>query len=182
MGDGVAHLDLGCTLYAGDDISHVPTAYLIARDEFHLEVPDLLHLVFHAGGEELHLVALTDAAVLDFEVGYNSAERVEYRVEDEGLERCLRVSLRCGDFLDYGIQNRSHPLSGTGGHLEHILRLAADQIADLVRNEFHLSRLHVYLVEHRDDLKSVVDGHVKVGDGLCLHALRCVHHQQRTLA
>ncbi len=182
MGDGVSDLDLGGALDAGDDISHISASHLFARDELHLEVTDFLHLVFHPGGEELHLVPLADTAVLDFKICYDPAERVENRVEDQGLEWGLRVALRRGDLLHYGIQDRGDAFSGACGNLEHILRVAADQFADLVGDEFHLGRLHVYLVEHRDDFKPVVDGHVKVGDGLCLHALRGVHHKQSPLA
>ncbi len=38
------------------------------------------------------------------------------------------------------------------------------------------------LVDHRDHVQAVVDGQVGIGQGLRLHALRGVHHQQSALA
>ena len=45
-----------------------------------------------------------------------------------------------------------------------------------------IGRRQIDLVDHRDDGQVVLDGHVDVGQGLRLHALRGVHHQQRPLA
>ena len=182
VGYGVADLDLGSALYARDHVAHVAAAYLGRGHELHLEHSDLLDLVFHSGGEELDLLALAYASVHDLAVGYHPAERVEHRVEDQGLQRRLRVAFRCGDLVHYRVEQRGHALAGAGGDLVDLLGLASQQLADLVGHELHLGGVHVYLVEHGDYLQPVVDGHVEVGDGLRLDALGRVHHEQRPFA
>ena len=179
MSDGVADLDLGGALDAGNHIAHVAATYLPGGDELHLEHADFLDLVFAAGGEELDLVALAYAAVLHLAVGDHAAEGVEHRIEDQGLERGLRITLRRRNSVDYRVENRGHPLSGARRDLEHLLRLAAQQVAHLVGHDLHLGGIHVYLVQNRDDLQTVVYSHVEIGDGLGLHALGRVHNEQR---
>ena len=87
VGDGVAHFNFNGALDAGDDVSNIAAAHLGAGDEFHLERAYFFDLVFHAGGHELNFVPFADAAVCYLEVSYHAAERVEDRVENEGLER-----------------------------------------------------------------------------------------------
>ena len=182
MRDGVAHLDLGGALDAGNDISYVPAANFLRRDKLHLQYADLFDLVVHSRREELDLVTLADGAVLDLEVSYNAAEGVENRVEDEGLKRRIRVPDGGRNLLHYGIEDGRYAFARAGGDLEHVLRVAAEQVADLVRNDLYLGRLHIDLVKDRDDLQAVVDGLVEVGDGLGLDTLRCVHDQQGAFA
>ena len=110
-------------------------------------------------------------AVLDLEISNNSTERVEHRVEDQCLERCFRVSLRSRNLLHDGIQKRSHAKSCSGGHLIYVLRLAAEKFADLVGHDFRTGSVHVNLIQDRDNLQSMLDGLVKIGNGLGLNAL-----------
>ena len=87
VGDGIAHLNFHRALDAGDDVANVAAAHVGAGYELHLERAYLFHLVLHAGGHELDFVPFADAAVCYLEVSYHAAERVEDRVENEGLER-----------------------------------------------------------------------------------------------
>ena len=110
-------------------------------------------------------------AVLDLEVCDDSAERVEHRVENQCLERGLRISLRSRNLLHDGIQKRSHSQSCSGGHLIYVLRLAAEKFADLVGHDFRTGSIHVNLIQDRDNLQSMLDGLVKIGNGLSLNTL-----------
>ena len=61
-----------------------------------------------------------------------------------------------------------------GGQAEHVLDLEGDILRP--------GGGQVDLVDHRDDLEPRLDGHVRVGDGLGLHALRRIDQQQHALA
>ena len=58
----------------------------------------------------------------------------------------------------------------------------ADDVLDLAAGFVGLRAGQVDLVDDRDDLEVAVDGQVRVGQRLRLHALARVHHQQRALA
>ena len=143
---------------------------------------DLFGIVSHPGGHELHFVTRPDGTVYHLEIGYDAPERIEHGIEYESLERSLRITLRSGDAVDDGIQDRRHALPRAGGNLEDFFRAAAQQVGDLVYDDFRLGGIHVYLVQHGDDLEAMVDGQVQVGYGLRLDALGSVHHQQRSFA
>ena len=83
--DGVAHLDLARGLDATDDVAHITRAQFVLRLEVHLQHPNLIRVVGNTRVEELHPVALLEAAVEDAEVGDDAAEAVEDAVEDECL-------------------------------------------------------------------------------------------------
>ena len=123
----------------------------------HLEDTDLVGRIFLSCADELDLVARLDASVHHLEVGDDTAERVEHRVEDEGLERCVRIALRSRNPLHDCVQHLLHTLSGLSRSKEHILRLAAQKIHYLVCHDVYHRRVNVDLVEHRNDLKVVLD-------------------------
>ena len=58
----------------------------------------------------------------------------------------------------------------------------ADDVLDLRAGALHVGGGQVDLVDDRDDLEVVVERQVDVGQGLGLHALGGVDHQQRALA
>ena len=182
VGDGVAHLDLARSLDARDDVAHVARTQFVARHHVHLQHAHLVGLVFLARIEELHLVALADDTVLYLEVGNDAAEGVEHRVEDQGLERCVLVAFGMGNAFDDGRQNLFHAHARLARCTDNLFALAAQQFHDFV---FHLvghGAGHVTLVDDGDNLQVVLDGHVEVRDGLCLHALRGIHDEQRPFA
>ena len=182
MSDGVADLHLGGTLDARDYVAHISAADFIRRLHLQLEHTDLVSLIFLTGAEELHLVAFAYRAVLHLEICYHAPERVEHRVENQRLQRSVRVALGGGDSLDYGIQQRRHALSRPCRHFEYVVRIAAYQVADLVCHHFRPRRIHVNLVQHRDDFQIVVYGLVEIRNGLGLNALGRIHDQYRALA
>ena len=182
MGDGIAHLDFGGRLDAGDDVAHIAAADAVSRFELHLEDADFIGFVLLAGIEELDLVSFADGPVENLEISDDAAEGVEHGIEDEGLERRLGIALRGGNLLHDGIQQRRDTLAGAGGNLVDILRIAAEQVADLVGHDIHHGGIHVDLVQDRNDLQTMVHRLVEVGNRLGLHALGGVYDQQRPFA
>ena len=182
MRDGVAHLNFLAVLDAAYDVSHVAGTKLLARYHIHLEHPYLVGVIFHSRVKELHLVALVQCAVLNLEISDDAPERVEHRIKNQSLQRSVGVSLRAWYALNHGIEYLGHPLTCLSTGTYYVRPLATNQVDNLV---FHLighCARHVYLVDNRYDFQVVVNGHVQVGNGLGLHALRGVDHEQRPLA
>ena len=85
MGDGIAHLHFLRCLYTGDDVSHVSGRQVLAGRHSELEHSYLVGMVFLAGGDKLYEIVRTDRTVDNFEIGYDSPERIEHGVEDQSL-------------------------------------------------------------------------------------------------
>ena len=182
MGDGISHLHLHGGLDARDDIADIPRTDLSGGVELEFQIADFLGLIFIAGREELHFVSFADGSVHHLEIGDDATERVEDRVEDKGLERGLRVPFGAGHLVHDGIQHRLYALARPGRYPQDFLRVAAQQVAHLVLDHLRLGAVHVNLVEHGDNLQSMVDGLVQVGNGLGLNTLRSIHHQKGPFA
>ena len=128
-------------------------------------------MVLLAGGNEFHEVILADCAVLDLEVGDDSAERVEHRVENQGLQRGLRVTFRGWYTLHDGPQDILHADAGFSACPYYLLTFASEQVYNLVFHLVGICALKVNFVDYRDDFKVGIDGHVEVGYGLGLYTL-----------
>ena len=127
---------------------------------FEFESAYLVGKVGLAGGHEFDLFPLVDGAVDHFVVSLHAAERIEHRVEYQGLKRCVRIAFRSGDAFHDGAQNVLNPLSGLARGVDDVLRTAVDQGDDVVRYFFRFGRGKVDLVEHRDDGQPVFQGQV----------------------
>ncbi len=158
----VSDLHLAGGLDSGNYISHTSAGNLVARTELHLQRPHLVGDIFLARVEELDLVAGADGSVHDLEVGYDAPEGVEHGVENQGLKRRVRVSLRRRDSFHNRVQNILHSLSGLSRSQKNLLVGAAYHIDNLIRHDVNHRRFHVNLVQHRDNLKSVLHGKIEV--------------------
>ena len=98
------------------------------------------------------------------------------------MQWCLRISLRCRHTLHDGTQDVRYTGAGLARGPDYFLAAAADEIDDLILHHLGIGRIKIALVDHRNDLKVVVDGHVEVGNSLGLYALRSIDNQERSLA
>ena len=112
MGNGITHLYLGSILDTRDDITYLTGTQFLAWNHIHLQYTDFISIIFHAGIEELHLISLTDHAILYLEIGDDAAERVEYRVENQSLKRCLLVSYRSRNTINNSFQYIFYTFTG----------------------------------------------------------------------
>ena len=181
MGDGISHLYLHSTLDTGYDISHASARDLLARMHLHLQNTDLVRIIFLSSADELDLVSRLDGTVHHLEIRNDSSERVEHRVKDKGLQRSVRVSCRSRNRFHYCVQHFLHTLAGLSRCQQHLLRLASQKIHHLIRNHIHHRRLHIYLVQHGNDLQVVLYGKIQIGYCLSLNTLSGIHNQKRTL-
>ena len=84
---------------------------LLVWNHVHLQHTHLVSHILHAGIEEFYLITLTDATVGNLEIGNNTAEGVEYRVEDERLQRSVLVAYRMRNALNDSVEDILHTLA-----------------------------------------------------------------------
>jgi hypothetical protein len=90
----------------------------------------------------------------------NTPVRVEYRVEDEGLQWGLRVALRRRDAVANGVQDGFNADAGLARSVDDVLRLAADEVYYLVGHFLRHGVREVDFIENRDDFQVGPDGEV----------------------
>lgn len=182
MGDGVAHLHLLGGLYARDDVAHIACGELGAGLHVEFEHPDFVGVVLLSRSHELDEVVLAYSAVDNLEIGYDATEGIEDRVENQGLERSLRVTLRGADTLHYRAEDFGHPYAGLSAGTDDFVGVTAEKVHNLVLYLVGLRAVEVHLVYHRDYLEVIVNRHVEVGDCLGLYALGGVDNEEGPLA
>ena len=137
--------------------------------------------VFLARIEELHLVSLPDDTVHNLEVSNNAPERVEYRIEDQSLQRRFLITFGMRNTLNDCLKNLLNPHSRLTGSADYLLTLTAEQLYNFILYFFGHGARHITLIDNRNNLQVMLDGHVEIGNGLRLHALRRIHNEQRPL-
>ena len=107
----VTHFYLFRVLDARDNISYIACPKLLTGYHIHLQHTHFVSIILHTRIKELHLITLTDSAVHNFKVGYNTSERVEHRVENQRLQGSLFIAYRVRYTLHYGIQDILYTLA-----------------------------------------------------------------------
>ena len=123
------------------------------------------------------MVALAHHAIHDLIVGNDATERVEHRVEDQGLQRRLLVTLWMRHALYDGIEDLLNAHASACRCTDDAAALTANKLYDFI---FHLighGTWHVALIDDWDDFKVVLQRHVEVGNGLSLNALTGIYNQ-----
>ena len=182
LGDCVAHLDFGGSLYAAYDVAHVATVKGFAGRKLHFQHTNLVGVVILLGVDENNVVALAYRAVNYFEVGYYAAETVEHGVENQSLQGSALVTLRGGNPFHYGFENFVDTHACLSRSAYNLLAFAPQQVDYLVLNFIGHGVYHVAFVYYRDNGKVVLYCHVQVRYSLRLHALRGVDDEQCAFA
>ena len=84
--------------------------------------------------------------------------------------------------MHYRFKDIGNPFPALGADPDGIFRRDADDVLDFQGDPFGLDLRQIHLVQHRHYLDTLLDGRITVGHGLCFHALRGIHHQQRAFA
>ncbi len=113
---------------------------------------------------------------------HGATVRVVLGVEDQGLERSLRIARRRRQPVNDGFEDVFDPLPLLGRAQDRIVRVEPEVLRDLLFDALHVGRRQVDLVDHRHDLEVVVQRQVQVGHGLGLDPLGGVDHDQRAVA
>ena len=104
-----------------------------------------------AGGHHLNLLARLQAAVHNTHIGDHTAVRVVHRVKNHGARRGGCVTLRGGNRLHDTVQQSLNTLTGLTRYAQNLVRLATNQVRQLLSVLIGLSCGKVNLVQHRDD-------------------------------
>ena len=175
--DGIAHLHFLCILNTRYNVANLTRREFSLRNHIHLQHTHLIGGVLHSRIEELHLVALPDASVLNLKVGNDAAERVIDRVKDQCLKRSRGVTHGMRHTLDDSPQDVFNAFARLSRCTDNLLALASQQFHDFILHLIRHSTGHVNLVNDGNDLQIVLNGHVEVRDGLRLHTLCGIDHQ-----
>ena len=183
VGDGVAHLHIRQLLDAGHQVAHLAHGEGVHLVHLGIEDADLVHPVLAARGHEANLVPRLQGAVHHPDEADDAPVGVVVAVEDEGLEERRRVPLGGRDALHDLLEDLFAVFPGLGTDVDRMGGIhEADDRIDLLQHPIGIGAGEVGLVEDREDLQAVFQGQVGVGEGLSLHALGGVHHQDGPLA
>ncbi len=171
MGDRIAHFHLARGLDAGNYIAYIAGREFLAGLHVEFEHPDLICIILLAGSHEFHEIVLPDRAVDNLEIGNDTAEGIEYGVENQSLQRSLRIALGGGHSLYDGTQNVRHAYTGLAAGADHFRWIAAEQVYNLIFHLIGFRTVEVHFVDDRNYLQIIVNRHVEIRYGLGLDAL-----------
>ncbi len=113
---------------------------------------------------------------------HDSAVGIEPRIEDQSLQLVGGAPLGRRHVLDDRLQHLGHADAGLGADAERVGSVQADGALDHLLGARDVSAGQIDFVDDGNDLQSVVDRNVGVGQCLRFDALRGVDHQQRAFA
>ncbi len=180
--DRIADLHERRVLEAGDEIADLAHAELVDRRVGGTSDTHLFDVGERLRGQHADLHALSDAAVHDAHERDDAAVGVEVRVEDERLERRVRITHGMRHVLHDGLERVLHTLARLAAREDRFVRRNRETLLDLVAHALRIRGGKVDLVDERDDLQMRVHRQLRVGDRLRLNALGRVHDEQHALA
>ena len=128
------------------------------------------------------MVPFVDGSLENPEIGYNTAERVKEGIKYHSLQWCFRISSRGRDTGDDRVKYFIDPLSCLRADREDLFPVTSQKIDHLIFDLLHHGRIHVDLVQNRNDGQVMLNRQVKVRDGLGLDTLRGIDHQKGPFA
>ncbi len=182
LGDGVTDLGVGNGFNGRDKEADLACRQLENLDRFGRQHAKRIHVELAVVRHEADTHALAQLAVDDTRQHDDAAVRVKPGVEDQRLQRRVRVTKRRRQTVDHGFKNFRHAEAGLRAYRERIGRVEANGFFDHLLRPRDVGRRQVDLVDDRDDFKPVRDGEVGIGKGLRFHALRGIDDQQRAFA
>src|SRR6185503_8134921 len=129
-----------------------------------------------------NLLSLIQAAFEDAHQHNHAAIGIEPGIEDERLELSLGMALRRMYALHDGFEDIRHTLAGFRAYGNRITRVESNRAFNHFLGATDIGAGQVDFVDERNDFQSMFDGQGGICQGLSLHALRCINHQQRALA
>ncbi len=177
-GNGITHFYFFGILDTGYDITHIAAAHFFLG--FHTQFQDTYFIgtIILSGRNKANHIAFAQYTIQNTVVHDDTAETIEYRIEDQSLKRCFLTAFRSRN----AFHNSFDTDAGFTAGQEDIFLFAANQINDLVGYFRNHGTFHINLVDHRNDLQIVIDGQIEVTDGLCLNTLRRIYQQQGAFA
>ena len=180
--EGIAHAHGLGVLQARDHVAHLADRQRIDRSlggtlDAHAIDQKVTLCLHHAQG-----IALFDGTVKDAHRGDDTTILVEVRIQDERLERRVRIALGRRDQKDNGLQQIVDALSGLARDTHGIIGRDRQVILDLGLDLIGMGRGQVDLVDGRHNVQIGVHGERRIGDGLRLDTLGGIDDEHRALA
>ena len=183
QGDGVADAGVLHGLDAGGQIADLTGLQLVAGGQAgSAHVAHFHQRELCAGGHQADGVAGLDRTFKDADIDDDALVAVVDAVEDEGLEGGVRVAGGGGDVADHTLQHLVDVQAGLGRDAGRVEAGQADDVLHFLRHLVRVGRGQVDLVQDRHQLEVVFQRHIGIGEGLGLHALGGVHHEDSALA
>ena len=182
IGDGVADLGVADRLDIGVQVADFAGLQFVAGRGLRRLVAESFHLEDLAVGHQADLLAEAYAAIEDAHQDDDAAIGVEPGVEDQGAQRQIGRPLGMRHQMDDGFQDFVDADALLGAAQDGVAGVEADDGFDLLADAFRFGGGEIDLVDDRDDFEIVVQREVGIGEGLGLHALGGVHHQQGAFA
>ncbi len=180
--DRVADVRIAQLLDAGDHEAHGAGRELPACARLRREHADLLDQMRGAARHQQNLVARSKYAIEHAHQHDHADVVVEPGVDDQRLQRRVRISLRCGDALDDAFQNLVDALPRFRADAKRVGGIDPDDVLDLGGCFVGICRGQIHLVQHRQHFDAELERGVAVGHRLCFDSLRRVDHQQSAFA
>ena len=163
---------------AADHITHFTGTQFAGRSHFRRKDTNAVHKVVTAGGFHADFVAFLDAAVFHPDQGDNAQIRIEPGVDDQRLQRGIRVTFRRRDISHQIFQHIFDIQTAFGAATHSIGRIQADNFFDFLCDFIRISLRQIHLVQYRANFQALLNGGIAVGDRLGFNALSSIHHQQ----
>ena len=179
LGDRVADLRVADVLDPGEHESDLADTQLVDGRRLRREHADLLDLVLLSLRHQPDLHPRPEHAVDHAREDDHAAIRVVPRIEDECFQRRVRLASRRRQALDDGLEDLVDAGPFFRTREDRACGVETDDVLDLPLGLVRLRTRQIDLVDDRNDLEVVLDGKVRVGQRLRLHALRRVDEQQR---
>jgi hypothetical protein len=169
QGQGITHWRAVDVLDAADNPTYLAATqphgvHLLGRED--TDTIDTPHLT---GAHHLDLVVLLQRTVLDPHQRHDAQVGVEPGVDDQRLQRRIRITFRRRDPGHDLFQHQVNTQAGLGGAAHRIDRVDADDVFDLFGNPLRLGGRQVDLVQHRHHFQIHFHGGIAVGQSLCLN-------------
>ena len=182
MSNGISHFHLFRGLDTRYNVTYIARTKFVTWNQFHFQYTYFIGIILFSGIKELHFISLADYSIFDLKVSDNATEGVEYRVKNQCLQRSFLITFGMRNAFDNGCEDFLHAHSGLTGCTYNLITLAAQQFYDFVLYLFGHGTCHITFIDNGDNFEIMFDSHIQIGDGLCLHSLRCVYDKQRTFA
>ena len=112
----------------------------------------------------------------------DAAVGVEPGVENQGLEPVVGSTLGRRDALHDGLENVGNALSGLGADEDGVGGVEADGAFDHLFGAGNVGALQIDLVDDGNDFEAVIDGEIRISEGLGFDSLGGVDDEERAFA
>ncbi len=171
MRHGVTDLGVVHHLDAGDHKPDLPCTQCGHSERMRGENPDLGHLVIFAGLHQPDAVAFFQRSINDAHQGNNPLVSIVPAVEDQRLQRRLRISFGRWNLGDDIFKDFVNPDAVLGAGFHRIGGIQPDNLLNFFLNAPGVGSGQIDFIENRKNFEILIDRHIHVGQGLGFHPL-----------